>query len=234
MEFAADKIAYMDASWLELLQGEFEKPYMKNLEAFLAKEIASGATIFPPFEFIFNAFCQTPFDQVKVVIMGQDPYHGEGQAHGLSFSVPKGVPAPPSLQNIFKELKDDLGIPIPKHGCLLDWAKQGVLLLNATLTVRANEPRSHYGKGWEIFTDQVIKLICERTDPIVFLLWGKSAYEKFKHIQPSKNNSRHLVLTAAHPSPLSAHSGFFGCRHFSKTNEFLKKNGKAEIMWKLS
>lgn len=226
-----EKIAYMDSSWLDRLKDEFEKPYMKDLEAFLAKEIESGAEVYPPFDLIFNAFCQTPFDEVKVVIMGQDPYHGPGQAHGLSFSVPKGVQPPPSLQNIFKELKADLGIPVPNHGCLIGWAKQGVLLLNATLTVRAHEAKSHHGKGWEIFTDRVIQLLCAKKDPIVFLLWGKSAYDKFQHIQG--NTSQHLVLTSAHPSPLSAHAGFLGCRHFSKTNEFLKKVGKKPIEWAL-
>lgn len=225
----AEKIAYMDTSWLELLQGEFEKPYMKELEIFLAKEIRSGVEIYPPFELIFNAFCQTPFDEVKVVLVGQDPYHGAGQAHGLSFSVPKGIPQPPSLQNIFKELKEDLGIDPPHHGCLIDWARQGMLLLNATLTVRAGEAKSHFGKGWEMFTDRVIQLLCARKDPLVFILWGKSAAEKFEHI--CSNSSHHLVLSAAHPSPFSAHSGFFGCRHFSKTNEFLKKVGKTPIHW---
>ncbi len=232
MALVAEKIAYMEASWLELLGEEFEKDYMKNLEAFLAKEAAAGVEVYPPFELIFNAFCQTPFDQVKVVIMGQDPYHGPGQAHGLSFSVPKGVPAPPSLVNIFKEIRDDLGIDPPGHGCLVDWARQGVLLLNATLTVRANEAKSHHGKGWEAFTDKVIQLLCKRKDPLVFLLWGKSAYDKFQHI--CSNSSNHFVLTCPHPSPLSAHSGFLGCRHFSKTNEFLKKVGKTPIHWALS
>lgn len=226
-----ERIAYMDASWLELLHEEFQKPYMKQLEAFLAKEIASGADIYPPFESTFNAFCQTPFSQVRVVIMGQDPYHGPGQAHGLSFSVPKGIPLPPSLQNIFKELKEDLKIPTPSHGCLIDWARQGVLLLNATLTVRANEAKSHYGKGWEIFTDKVVQLLCTRNDPIAFLLWGKSALDKFQHIDSCSAASQHLVLTAPHPSPLSAHAGFFGCHHFSKVNEFLKKMGKKPIDW---
>jgi len=232
----------MEASWLERLQPEFEKPYMKKLQAFLAQELKAGAVVYPPFELIFNAFCQTPFDQAKVVIIGQDPYHGPGQAHGLSFSVPKGVPPPPSLQNIFKELRGDVGIPPPPHGCLLEWAEQGVLLLNATLTVRANEPKSHHGMGWEVFTDRVVQLLCERKDPLVFLLWGKSAYDKFAHIQaprslPSHSGSQqgakshHLVLTAPHPSPLSAHAGFLGCRHFSKTNEFLKGVGKKTIDW---
>lgn len=164
------KIAHMEASWIEQLAPEFEKLYMKNLESFLAKEIASGAVIYPPFELIFNAFCQTPFNAVKVLIMGQDPYHGAGQAYGLAFSVPPDVPIPPSLKNIFKELKDDVHLPSPSNGCLIEWAKRGVFLLNATLTVRANEPRSHYGKGWELFTDRVIQLLCARESPTVFLL----------------------------------------------------------------
>ncbi len=233
MTFAQEKIAYMEASWLKKLGSEFEKPYMLQLEAFLAKEIANGAVVYPPFDLVFNAFCQTPFDKVRVVVIGQDPYHGLGQAHGLSFSVPNGIPLPPSLQNIFKELKEDLHVPAPSHGCLIDWAKQGVFLLNATLTVRANEPKSHHGKGWEIFTDRVVQLLCEKKDPIVFMLWGKSAQDKYQHIDACKE-SCHLVLTAAHPSPLSAHSGFFGCRHFSKTNEFLHKLGQPPIDWKIS
>lgn len=230
-ELIAEKVAYMEASWLALLQEEFEKPYMKQVEAFLAKEIAAGVDVYPPFELSFNAFCQTPLEDVKVIIIGQDPYHGPGQAHGLSFSVPKGVSSPPSLQNIFQELKDDLGIAVSHHGCLIEWARQGVLLLNAALTVRANEPKSHCGIGWEIFTDRVVQLLCTRKDPLVFLLWGKSAYEKFQHI--GTNASHHLLLSAPHPSPFSAHTGFFGCRHFSKTNEFLKKAGKNPIDWAL-
>lgn len=222
----------MEESWLERLQPEFEKPYMKKIETFLAEETKRGAVVYPPFDLIFNAFCQTPFEEVKVVIIGQDPYHGPGQAHGLCFSVPKGVSPPPSLQNIFKELRQDVGILPPPHGCLIEWAEQGVLLLNATLTVRANEPKSHYGIGWELFTDRVVQLLCERRDPLVFLLWGKSAYDKFAHIQaPAGAKSHHLVLTAPHPSPLSAHAGFLGCHHFSKTNEFLKKVGKKMIDW---
>lgn len=232
MALVAEKIAFMEASWLDRLQAEFEKPYMKEIESFLAGEIRSGAVVYPPFELIFNAFCQTPFDEVKVVIMGQDPYHGEGQAHGLSFSVPMGVAPPPSLQNIFKELKADLGIMPPNHGCLIDWAREGVLLLNATLTVRAGEPKSHFGRGWEIFTDKVIKLLCEKKDPIVFVLWGKSALEKFEHI--SSRAGHHLVLTAPHPSPFSAHTGFLGCRHFSKVNDFLKSVGKKPIDWAIN
>lgn len=224
-----EKIAHMEASWLEKLGKEFEKPYMKELEAFLKQEMQSGAEIYPPFDLVFNALCQTHFDDVKVVIMGQDPYHGPGQAHGLSFSVPVGVPTPPSLQNIYKEIRDDLGFAIPEHGCLLHWAKQGVLLLNATLTVRAGEAKSHFGRGWERFTDRIIELLTEREDPIVFILWGKSAYEKFKHI--SSTTSHHLVLTSPHPSPLSAHAGFFGNGHFSKANQFLIKSGKPPIDW---
>ncbi len=223
----------MDTSWLERLKPEFEKSYMRKLEEFLAKEIADGQILYPPFEQTFNALCCTPFDQVKVVIMGQDPYHGAGQAHGLSFSVLPGIPAPPSLQNIYKELSADIGFVPPSHGTLLDWARQGVLLLNATLSVREGQPRSHYGKGWEEFTDRIVKLLAERQDPIVFILWGKSAYEKWRHVAPQNRVSHHLVLAAPHPSPLSAYGGFFGCRHFSKANIFLKQTGKQPIDWNL-
>lgn len=215
----------MRVDWLE---EEFEKPYMKELRAFLVEE-ARAHVVYPPFKSIFNAFLETPFEDVKVVIMGQDPYHGPGQAHGLAFSVPEGIPTPPSLQNIFKELRSDLQVEPPKSGCLLGWARQGVLLLNATLTVRANEAKSHFGRGWEIFTDRAMSKLCERKDPVVFLLWGRSAYEKFHTI--SQGASHHLVLTAPHPSPLSAYSGFFGCKHFSKANEFLTKVGKTPIDW---
>jgi len=231
MTLAVEKIAYMEASWLEMLQDEFKKPYMKALEAFLGEEMGAGRAVYPPFDQVFNALCQTPFDAVKVVIVGQDPYHGPGQAHGLSFSVPKGISQPPSLQNIFKELKEDLGVEPPEHGCLTDWTSQGVLLLNAILTVRANEPKSHHGRGWEIFTDRLIQLLCARKDPLVFLLWGKSALDKVQHI--AAGVSHHLVLTAPHPSPFSAHTGFLGCHHFSKTNEFLKKVGKRPIDWRI-
>jgi uracil-DNA glycosylase len=224
-----EKRTCIEASWFDRIGGEFEKPYMSKLESFLAQEIQSCAVIYPPLNCIFNAFFQTPFEKVKVVVIGQDPYHGPGQAHGLAFSVPEGIPIPPSLLNIYKELKSDLGLEIPTHGCLLHWAKQGVLLLNATLTVRAGEARSHYGQGWEVFTDRVVQLLCERNDPMVFLLWGKSALEKFRHICLGKRE--HLVLTAPHPSPLSAHTGFWGCRHFSKANEFFKNLGKQPIDW---
>jgi uracil-DNA glycosylase len=223
--------AHMEASWLERLAPEFEKPYMRGLEKFLSQEIKEGRTIYPPFELTFNALCQTAFDAVKVVIIGQDPYHGPGQAHGLSFSVPHGIPAPPSLQNIFKELAADVGAAIPNHGCLLGWAKQGVLLLNATLTVRENEPKSHYGRGWEEFTDRIVQQITTRSDPLVFVLWGRSALEKWKQVSTDGKKSHHLVLTAAHPSPFSAYSGFFGCRHFSKINDFLIRSNKQPIDW---
>lgn len=218
----------LESSWKQALSEELQKPYIASLAAFVEQERHQGLSVYPPRELVFNAFLMTPFDQVKVVIVGQDPYHGPGQAHGLSFSVPKGVSAPPSLQNIFKEQQTDLGIPIPNHGCLIHWAKQGVLLLNATLTVRQGEPMSHHGRGWEQFTDAVIRRLYERKDPLIFVLWGKSAQEKCKHLQ---SNSRHHVLTAPHPSPFSAHSGFFGCRHFSKINALLEKQGIKPIDW---
>lgn len=217
--------------WHELLKEEIGKPYIKDLKKFLEEEEKKGKIVYPPEPLIFYAFGLVPYDQVKVVIMGQDPYHGAGQAHGLSFSVPCGIPQPPSLKNIFKELKDDLDIPIPESGCLSHWARQGVLLLNATLTVRAGEPGSHHGKGWEQFTDAVIAKLAERKDPIVFLLWGEVAKRKCAHVLAKL---QHAVLTAAHPSPFSAYGGFFGCRHFSKTNALLRKWGKSEIDWKLS
>jgi uracil-DNA glycosylase len=225
-----EKQALMEASWLERLKGEFDQPYMKKLEAFLAEEVRSGKRIYPPFPQIFNALCQTTFQDTKVVIIGQDPYHGKGQAHGLSFSVPEGVDPPPSLLNIFKEISDDLHIPAPSSGCLLGWAKQGVCLLNATLTVRENEPKSHYGKGWEEFTDKIVQLLAQKPQGVAFVLWGKSAQEKWQHVSGSGEN-RHLVLTAPHPSPLSAHAGFFGCRHFSRINSFLTQTGQTPIQW---
>ncbi|MBX3718315.1 MAG: uracil-DNA glycosylase [Parachlamydiales bacterium] len=222
----------MEASWHAKLKDEIAQPYVRDLKEFLAEEKRRGMEVYPQESQVFNAFLYTPFDQVKVVIMGQDPYHGVGQAHGLSFSVPCGVRCPPSLKNIFAELKDDLNIPISQDGCLSKWAKQGALLLNATLTVRAGEPRSHYGKGWERFTDAIVSKLIQRDDPIVFILWGKSAQEKCENILQHEKKG-HAVLTAAHPSPYSAHSGFFGCRHFSKTNKFLEKWGKAPIDWRL-
>ncbi len=221
----------IEKSWQKVLKDEISKPYIQELTKFLTDEKKQGQGVFPPEHLIFNAFLKTPYEKVKVVIMGQDPYHNVGQAHGLCFSVAKGVRTPPSLQNIYKELKADLGINPPNHGCLEKWSDQGILLLNATLTVRAHSPKSHYGKGWEQFTDQIIEKLCEREDPIVFILWGRSAKEKCSRILDQKKH-RHAVLSGAHPSPFSAHL-FFGCRHFSKTNEFLKKWGKTPIDWSL-
>ena len=221
----------LEASWAEVLKEEFEKPYMQALKEFIANERMGMSPIYPPAKEVFNAFSYTPLNQVKVVIVGQDPYHGPGQAHGLCFSVQEGVAIPPSLQNIFKELNSDLGIKIPSHGCLTAWAKQGVLLLNATLTVSQSSPMSHHGKGWEEFTDAVIQILCRRSDPIIFLLWGKSAQQKYQHL--ASINNQHLVLKAPHPSPFSAYSGFFGCKHFSKTNQFLIEHGKEPIDWNL-
>ena len=215
-------------SWDKVLEGEFEKEYYKKLRGILASEYRTR-TIYPDMYDIFNALKYTPYENVKAVIIGQDPYHGPGQAHGLCFSVKKGVDVPPSLQNIFKELKSDIGFEIPSHGELTDWAKSGVLLLNAVLTVRAGEANSHRGLGWETFTDRVITLLNERERPIVFLLWGRNAKEKSALI----TNPKHLVLTAAHPSPLSAYNGFFGCRHFSKANAYLEQNGEEPIDWQI-
>jgi len=216
-------------SWHEILKDEIEKSYIQSLKSFLEDEGAKGE-VYPPEPYIFHAFRMTPYEDVKVVIMGQDPYHGLGQAHGMSFSVPDGVTPPPSLKNIFKELEQDVKIPPPETGCLTCWAKQGVLLLNATLTVRKKEPKSHYGRGWEEFTDAVIQKLSEREDPMVFLLWGRSAMEKCACLQ---GHRRHIVLTAPHPSPFSAHNGFFGCQHFSKANSYLEKWGKSPIDWSI-
>lgn len=215
--------------WDELLRGEFQKEYYLKLRQFLISEYNTH-TIYPPMGDIFNALRATPYASVKAVILGQDPYHGAGQAHGMCFSVKKGVQPPPSLVNIFKELNADLGVPIPKHGQLTDWAKNGVLLLNTALTVREGQANSHRGMGWEIFTDRVIELLNEREQPIVFLLWGGNARAKKRLI----TSPQHLVLECTHPSPLSAYNGFFGCRHFSKTNEFLKANGISPIDWTIS
>lgn len=219
----------MEKSWKEALKEEFDKTYFEQLALFLKAEKALGKIIYPPGSLFFNAFDKTPFDKIKVVIIGQDPYHNAGQAHGLSFSVPDGVDKPPSLKNIFKELKNDLGIDISSTGNLEKWAAQGVLLLNASLSVRQNEPGSHGTKGWLLFTDEVIRKISEQKEGIIFLLWGKFAQEKQSLIDQTK----HFVLKAAHPSPLSAHTGFFGCKHFSKTNELLIKQNKEPIDWKL-
>ncbi|MES2371408.1 MAG: uracil-DNA glycosylase [Bacteroidota bacterium] len=217
----------IEASWKEMLKHEFTKPYFLQVATHLKTERATGATVYPPGNLIFNAFNTTPFDEVKVVILGQDPYHGTGQAHGLSFSVPDGVPPPPSLVNIYKELHKDIGMPIPKTGNLTKWAKQGVFLLNAILTVRANEPASHAKIGWMDFTDAVIKKISAEKKGVVFLLWGKFAQEK----QVLIDETKHSVLKAAHPSPFSADKGFFGCKHFSRTNKLLMDQGMDAIDW---
>ncbi len=219
----------IEPGWKEILKQEFNKPYFLQVATFLRTEKLAGKTIYPPGSLIFNAFNTTPFEKVKLVIIGQDPYHGQGQAHGLSFSVQNGVNPPPSLVNIFKELNSDIGVPIPNHGNLTHWAEQGVLLLNASLTVRANEPMSHSKVGWAEFTDSVIKKVSDRKEHLVFLLWGKFAQEK----QVLIDETKHLVLKAAHPSPLSAYTGFFGCRHFSKANDYLVSNGIDPIDWKL-
>ncbi len=219
----------MEASWKEILNEEFQKPYFKQITEHLKTEKEQGKTIYPPGSLIFNAFEQTPFDNVKVVLLGQDPYHGPGQAMGLSFSVNNGVPPPPSLINIFKELHEDVGVPIPRTGNLTKWAQQGVLLLNASLTVRAGEPMSHSKIGWHYFTDTVISKVSELKENVVFLLWGRFAQEKIALI----NAKKHHILKAAHPSPLAAKNGFFGCRHFSKANAFLVKQGIDPIDWAL-
>ena len=219
----------IDESWKKVLKNEFLKPYFLEAVTFLKTEKALGKIIYPPGSLLFNAFDTTPFDEVKVVLLGQDPYHGQGQAHGLSFSVPDGIRPPPSLVNIFKELHSDTGMPIPLQGNLTGWAKQGVLLLNACLSVRANEPLSHSKIGWIPFTDSVISKISALKENVVFLLWGKFAQEK----QVLIDETKHLVLKAAHPSPYSAPNGFFGCRHFSKTNEYLVRNGSDPIDWSL-
>lgn len=221
----------LEPSWKKALEEELKKPYLLALKAFVESERAQGNSIYPPGELVFNAFWKTPFEKVRVVIVGQDPYHGVGQAHGLCFSVPEGVSNPPSLQNIFKELQNDLGVNPPQHGCLNAWAQQGVLLLNATLTVREGTPMSHHGKGWEEFTDAVIRKLSALDKPLAFILWGKSAQEKYRHAVDPRGTSKHLILKAAHPSPLSAHQGFFGCRHFSQVNDFLTKNHLKPIDW---
>lgn len=223
------KLVAIGNDWDEILKDEWKMPYYILLRQFL-KEEYSTKTVYPDMYDIFNALKYTPFKDVKAVIIGQDPYHGPGQAHGLCFSVKRGVDIPPSLKNIYKELNSDLGIISPNHGCLEDWAKQGVLMLNTVLTVRAGMAASHRGNGWERFTDHVIEKLNEKQTPVVFLLWGKPAAQKAKII----TNPIHLKLEAPHPSPLSAHRGFFGCRHFSKTNQFLTQNGLDPINWQIS
>jgi len=217
-------------SWKEVLKNEFSKTYFQQLVTFLKTEKARGDVIYPPGKLIFNAFNKTPFPDLRVVILGQDPYHGDGQAMGLSFSVPSGIKPPPSLVNIFKEIESDIGVKMPvQYGNLTRWAEQGVLLLNAALTVRAGEPFSHAKYGWSEFTDAVIQKISDEKEGVIFLLWGKFAQEK----QALIDESKHFVLKAAHPSPFSADKGFFGCKHFSKTNELLIRMGKQPIDWKL-
>ncbi len=215
--------------WLDTIKGEFAKPYYKDLYRFVKEEYDSKV-VYPPADDIFNAFHFTPLSEVKVLVLGQDPYHGENQAHGLCFSVlPSQPEIPPSLQNIYKELSSDLGCYIPNNGYLEKWAKQGVLMLNTVLTVRAHQANSHQGKGWEQFTDAIIRAVNAQDRPIVYLLWGKPAQSKI----PMLTNPKHLILKAPHPSPLSAYRGFFGCKHFSQTNEFLQKNGIAPIDWQI-
>lgn len=213
-------------SWKQRLAEEFDKPYFQQLAAFVKQEYRDGE-VFPPGKLIFNAFDHCPFDEVKVVILGQDPYHGPGQAHGLSFSVNDGVPKPPSLLNIFKEIESDLGKPVPKSGNLERWAKQGVLLLNSILTVRARQAASHRDKGWETFTDAVIRKVSAEREGVVFMLWGSYAHKKGALV----DNRMHYVLKSAHPSPMAAHRGFFGNRHFSKANEYLAGIGKTPVDW---
>lgn len=226
MNAALDRVA-IEPGWKQVLAGEFAGACMQELRAFLLAEKQAGTVVYPRGADIFAAFNLTPFDQVKVVILGQDPYHGPDQAHGLCFSVRPGIDIPPSLANIYKELQADLGIVPPRHGHLEKWARQGVLLLNAVLTVRAHQAASHAGRGWERFTDAAIAALNERREHVVFMLWGSHAQKKGAVI----DRSRHLVLTAPHPSPLSAHRGFFGCRHFSQANAYLQRHGIAPVDW---
>ena len=225
----ADRKVQLEPSWQAVLQQEFTKPYMQELRTFLLQEKQAGKAVYPPGPQIFNALNSTPLPDVKVVLLGQDPYHNPGQAHGLCFSVLPGVTPPPSLVNIYKELQRDLGITPAAHGCLQHWAAQGVLLLNAVLTVERSKPASHQGKGWETFTDRVIELVNRECESVVFMLWGSYAQRKGAFI----DRQRHCVLTAPHPSPLSAHRGFFGCGHFVAANEYLESKGKEPIDWRL-
>jgi uracil-DNA glycosylase len=218
----------IEAGWKSVLLDQFQSPYFRTLKEFLVEE-KKKYTLYPPGRLIFNAFHRTPFDQVKVVILGQDPYHGKDQAHGLCFSVPQGIPKPPSLVNIFKELQADIGIPMPEHGTLDKWADQGVLLINATLTVRDSQAGSHQKHGWETFTNRVIEVVSQEKSGVVFLLWGRFAQAKESLIDSGK----HLILKSAHPSPLSAYNGLFGCKHFSLTNDYLEKQGNHGIDWAL-
>ena len=225
--FVKNKAIKLHPQWLAALQPEFEAPYMAELRQFLATQKAAGKIIYPAGNDWFNALNSTPLDQVKVVILGQDPYHGPGQAHGLSFSVPEGVRQPPSLVNIYKELADDMGGNIPQHGNLSRWAEQGVLLLNSVLTVEQGQAGAHQGKGWERFTDAVIHAVNEQCEHVVFMLWGAYAQKKAAYV----DKQRHCILQAPHPSPLSAYRGFFGCQHFSKANSYLQNKGQKPINW---
>lgn len=227
--FEAESKVKLEPGWKAALATEFGADYMVRLKEFLLQQHQQGANIYPKGSEYFNALNLTPIERVKVVILGQDPYHGPNQAHGLSFSVPKGIPLPPSLRNIFQEIHQDLALPKPGHGCLTHWAEQGVLLLNAVLTVEQGKAASHQGKGWELFTDAVIRALNEQRDGLVFLLWGSYAQKKGQFI----DRERHLVLTAPHPSPLSAHRGFFGCKHFSQANQYLANHDQAPIDWGL-
>lgn len=219
----------IEDSWKQALADEFEKPYFAVLRRFLQEEKTARKTIYPPGPLIFNAFNSTPFDKVRVIILGQDPYHGAGQAHGLCFSVQPGIKPPPSLVNMYKELKSDVPFEIPTHGCLQKWTEQGVFLLNAILTVEANKPASHQKRGWEEFTNAVIQKLSKECNGLIFILWGNFAQQKSVLIDENK----HTILKAAHPSPFSAYNGFFGCKHFSKTNEILKAKGEIEINWQI-
>lgn len=219
----------LDPSWLKVLQPQFEAPYMQELRSFLVKEREAGKQIFPKGSEWFHALDATPLDKVRAVILGQDPYHNDGQAHGLCFSVKPGVQTPPSLVNIYKEMQSDLGLPPPRHGHLEHWAQQGVLMLNAVLTVEAHRAASHQGKGWEKFTDEIIRQVNNLERPVVFILWGSYAQKKASFVDAT----RHLVIKSAHPSPLSAHNGFFGSKPFSRANAFLRAQGQPEIDWKL-
>jgi uracil-DNA glycosylase len=225
----AERPVKLQPDWLALLEEEFAEPYMQDLSRFLRDRRADGASLYPPPGDIFRAFWETPPAKAEVVILGQDPYHGPGQAHGLSFSVAPGVPIPPSLNNIFKELETDLGVARPDHGCLIPWARRGVMLLNAVLTVERGQAGAHQGRGWERFTDRVIDCLNKSETPRVFLLWGSHAQKKGAQIDAQ----RHCVLRAPHPSPLSAHRGFLGCRHFSQANRWLSERGQAPIDWSL-
>ena len=221
-------MAAISGDWLEALRPEFSKPYYRDLFSFVQDEYRTY-TVYPPAQDLFNALHETPLGSVRVVILGQDPYHGEGQAHGMCFSVRPGCPAPPSLVNIYKELHDDMGCYVPDNGYLVKWARQGVLLLNTVLTVRAHQANSHRGHGWEQFTDAILQTVDAQNRPIVYMLWGTPAQTKAAML----HNSRHLILKAPHPSPLSAYRGFFGCRHFSKCNAFLERNGSQPIDWQI-